>query len=88
MVSSDEDRSDSGGMGDGTGIDSVGVKSDDSSRSDGVGKDEPLEGGEDGVISSDGSVGEVGVRVDGDGTGVATCSVGVISETSLGSLGV
>lgn len=93
-VSSDTERSETGGMGDGPGIDSVGDSNDESSISEGVGNEISSEIGDEGVNSSDGSVGEVGVSVVGDGDGVGSSdgadngdgarSVGVRSDGSLG----
>lgn len=73
-------RSDSGGMGEGPGmelssIDSVLISN------EGVGISDSVISGDDGVSSSDGSVGDVGVSVVGDGAR----SVGACSDGSLGT---
>lgn len=82
MVESDTvgSRSEIGRMGDGPGIDSVGDSSELSSMVDGVGMENSSDSGDEGVSSRDGSVGDVGVSVVGEGAR----SVGVCSDGSLG----
>ena len=74
-------KSERGGMGDGPGIDSVGVTSDERMMSEGVGIEISSEAGDDGVSSSEGSVGDVGVSVVNDGPrSIGTRSSGSGSE--------
>ena len=67
------------GIGEGPGIDSVGDCAEESSTLEGVENEIDSEGGNVGVSSNDGSVGDVGVSVVGDGAR----SVGVCSDGSL-----
>ena len=74
-------RSESGGIGEGPGIELSSIDSMLISNDDGVGTSDSVGSGDDGVISSDGSVGDVGVSVVGDGAR----SVGVRTDGSLGT---
>ena len=78
--SSSESMSEMGGIGEGPGMDRSVGDSSENSIIEGVGMKDSSISGDEGVSSKDGSVGDVGVSVVGDGAR----SVGVCSEGSLG----
>ena len=74
-------RSESGRMGEGPGIELSSIDSVLISKDEGVGTSDSVREGDDGVSSSEGSVGDVGVSVVGEGAR----SVGARSDGSLGT---